>query len=54
MKSPPTLFSDYPDKMLVRVAGTDSVTITGTGGIVESYAVALDNKLNPENQPEEE
>jgi len=53
LKPPPTLDSEYPDKMSVVVAGTDSVTITGGGGIVESYAVALDNKLNPENLPEE-
>ena len=53
LKPPPTLDSDYPDKMSVVIAGTDSVTITGAGGIVESYAAALDNKLNPENLPEE-
>ena len=39
--------------MSVVVDGDDSITITDSGGIVESYAVALDNKLNPENQPEE-
>ena len=53
LKPPPTLDSDYPDKMSVVVDGTDNVFITGTGGIVESYATALDNKLNPENQPED-
>ena len=53
LKPPPTLDSDYPDKMSVVIAGADSETITGGGGIVESYAAALDNKLNPENQPEE-
>ena len=53
LKPPPTLDSVYPDKMSVVIAGTDSVTITGAGGIVESYAAALDNKLNPENLPEE-
>jgi len=53
LKPPPTLDSDYPDKMSVVIAGTDSVTISGAGGIVESYAAALDNTLNPENLPEE-
>ena len=53
LKPPPTLDGNYPNKMSVTVDGTDSVTITGAGGIVESYATALDNKLNPENQPEE-
>jgi len=53
LKPPPTVDSYYDNKMSVTVDGTDSVTITGAGGIVESYAVALDNKLNPENQPEE-
>jgi len=38
--------------MSVVVDGDDSITITGEGGIVESYAVALDNKLNPNNEPE--
>jgi len=51
LKPPPTLDSDYPDKMSVVIAGADSVNITGTGGIVKSYAEALDNKSNPENQP---
>ena len=54
LKPPPTIDSEYDNKMSVVIAGTNSVTITGAGGIVESYAVALDNKLNPENQPEEE
>ena len=54
LKPPPTVDSYYDNKMSVTVDGTDSVTITGAGGIVESYAAALDNKLNPENQPEEE
>ena len=53
LKPPPTVDSYYDNKMSVTVDGTDSVTITGAGGIVESYATALDNKLNPENQPEE-
>ena len=39
--------------MSITVDGDDSIDITGEGGIVESYAEALDNKLNPENQPEE-
>ena len=52
LNPPPTLDSVYPDKMSVVIAGTDSVTITGAGGIVESYAVALDNKENPNNLPE--
>jgi len=34
------------------VNGDDSITITGEGGIVESIAVALDNKENPNNLPE--
>ena len=53
LKPPPTLDSNYPDKMSVTVDGDDGITTTGEGGIVESYATALDNKLNPENQPEE-
>ena len=52
LKPPPTLDSVYPDKMFVVIAGAGSVTITGGGGIVESYAVALDNKENPNNLPE--
>jgi hypothetical protein len=52
LKPPPTVDSEYDNKMSVTVDGTDSVTITGAGGIVESYAVALDNKLNPNNEPE--
>jgi hypothetical protein len=52
LKPPPTVDSYYDNKMSVTVDGTDSVTITGAGGIVESYAVALDNKLNPNNEPE--
>jgi hypothetical protein len=42
----------YDNKMSVTVDGDDSITITGAGGIVESYAVALDNKVNPNNLPE--
>ena len=53
LKPPPTVDSEYDNKMSVVVDGDDSITITGEGGIVESYAAALDNKLNPENQPEE-
>jgi len=52
LKPPPTLDSVYDNKMSVVVAGTDSISITGEGGIVESYAKALDNKLNPNNEPE--
>ena len=52
LKPPPTIDPKLY-QMFVAVDGTDSVTITGAGGIVESYAAALDNKLNPENQPEE-
>ena len=52
LKPPPTLDSKYENKMFVVVDGDDGISITGEGGIVESYAVALDNKLNPENQPE--
>ena len=54
LKPPPTLDSNYPDKMSVTVDGDDGITTTGEGGIVESYAAALDGKLNPENLPEEE
>ena len=49
MKPPPTADSEYDNKMSVVV---DSIEITGEGGIVESYAVALDNKANPNNLPE--
>ena len=52
MKPPPTVDSEYDNKMSVVVDGDDSITITDSGGIVESYAVALDNKLNPNNLPE--
>ena len=54
LKLPPTLDSkgtQPASSMSVVVAGAGQVNITGTGGIVESYAAALDNKLNPENQP---
>ena len=53
MKPPPTVDFYYDNKMSVVVDGDDSISITGEGGIVESYAAALDNKLNPENLPEE-
>ena len=39
--------------MSIVVDGDDGITTTGEGGIVESYAAALDGKLNPENLPEE-
>ena len=52
LKPPPTLDSEYDNKMSVVVNGDDSIVVTGEGGLVDSYAVALDNKLNPENQPE--
>ena len=38
--------------MKITVAGTGSISVTAEGGEVESYAVALDNKLNPNNLPE--
>ena len=51
---PPPILSDADSyDMSITVDGDDSISITDSGGIVESYAVALDNKLNPENQPEE-
>ena len=53
LKPPPTVDSVYENKMSVVVSGDDGITITGTGGVVESYAAALDGKLNPENLPEE-
>ena len=34
----------------VVASGDGGITITGTGGIVESYATAMDNKLNPPQQ----
>ena len=52
LKQPPTLDSKYDNKMSIVVDGTDSITITGSGGEVESYAAALNNTPNPENQPE--
>jgi len=54
LNPPPTVDSYYDNKMSVVVDGDDSISITGEGGIVESYAKALDRKVNPENQPEEE
>jgi hypothetical protein len=53
LKPPPTVDYYYDNKMSVVVDGDDGISITGEGGIVESYAEALDNKLNPENLPEE-
>jgi len=52
LKPPPTVDSVYDNKMSVVVDGDDSISITDSGGIVESYAVALDNKENPNNLPE--
>ena len=52
LKIPPTLGDSYTHEMSVVVNGDDSITITDSGGIVESYAVALDNKENPNNLPE--
>ena len=52
LKQPPTLDSKYDYKLSIVVDGTDSITITGGGGEVESYAAALNNIPNPENQPE--
>ena len=52
LKIPPTLKDASSHEMSITVDGADSVTITDAGGIVESYAVALDNKENPNNLPE--
>ena len=52
LKPPPTVDFYYDNKMSVVVDGDDSITITGEGGEVESYAAALDNKQNPNNLPE--
>jgi len=52
LKPPPTVDYAYDNKMSVVVDGDDSISITDSGGIVESYAVALDNKENPNNLPE--
>jgi len=52
LKIPPTLKDALSHEMSVVVNGDDSITITGEGGIVESIAVALDNKENPNNLPE--
>jgi len=52
LKPPPTVDSYYDNKMSVVVNGDDSITITGEGGIVESYAIAMDAKVNPNNLPE--
>jgi len=52
LKPPPTVDSYYDNKMSVVVDGDDSISITDSGGIVESYAIALDNKQNPNNLPE--
>jgi len=38
--------------MYVEVDGDDSIEITGEGGIVTTYAQALNNKANPKNEPE--
>ena len=52
LKPPPTFGVNYPNKMSITVDGVGAITITGEGGIVESYAVALDHKSNSNNEPE--
>ena len=49
LKEPPTPANA---EMSVTVDGDDGISITGEGGIVESYAIALDSKQNPNNLPE--
>ena len=50
LKPPPS--AEAPEGMKLTVDGDDGIEITGEGGEVESYAQALDNKINPNNQPE--
>ena len=50
--SPPTLSDADSYEMYITVDGDDSIEITGEGGHVDSYALALDNKSNPNNEPE--
>ena len=52
LKPPPQPDHDDTYGMKITVAGTGSISVTAEGGEVESYAVALDNKLNPNNLPE--
>jgi hypothetical protein len=52
LKPPPTVDSYYENKMSVVVDGDDSISITDSGGIVDSYALALNNEVNPNNLPE--
>ena len=52
LKLPPTFDRKDSHEMSVVVDGDDSITITGEGGIVESYAIALDSKQNSNNLPE--
>ena len=55
LKSPPHTDLTTTYQMSVVVNGNDSFTLSrgDKGGIVESFAEALNNTLNPENQPEE-
>ena len=50
LKPPPTAV--VSEGMKILVDGDDSIIITGEGGEVESYAKALDAKVNPNNEPE--
>ena len=54
LKSPPHTDDNTTYDMKITVNGNDSFTLSrgDKGGIVESFAAALNNKLNPENQPE--
>jgi len=52
LKQPPTPDRDNTHDMKITVDGDGAITITGEGGIVESHAVALDAKVNPNNLPE--
>tara|TARA_B100001564_G_scaffold140283_1_gene117754 strand:- start:727 stop:3858 length:3132 start_codon:yes stop_codon:yes gene_type:complete len=51
LQIPPTDDDTEYKKMVITVRGDDAITETGQGGIVESYARALDNVPNPENLP---
>ena len=51
LQIPPTDDDTEYKKMVITVKGDDAITETGQGGIVESYAKALDNVPNPENLP---
>jgi len=52
LKLPPTFDRKDSHEMSITVDGAGAITITGEGGIVESHAVALDAKVNPNNLPE--